>query len=323
MSIGMPFETRSGEIPTVTMHETVKISSRQSTIWNSMTNISNPPDWFCTAIAQPAVGYYAPGNGGRIHYRCWNAHDVSKPGLLLAHGYRGHSHWWDFIAPFFTDLFRVYALDFAGMGDSDYRTVYDAEGFTDNLLEVLDHAGLAQTTLVGHSYGGTRVLRACAEFPNRIAHAIILDSYVNFADVDHKPALPKFGNPTPYPDLSRALGRFRLLPEQPSEEWARKYIARHSLRKVNGGWNWKFDHQLPPANFEMDGAALLARIPVPVDIVCGEHSSVLQLARAQRTVASLKNSSRVRGPIVIPHAYHHFMLDQPLALVTALRSLLA
>ena len=26
--------------------------------------------------------------------------------------------------------------------------------------------------LVGHSYGGTRVLRACAEFPERIAHAI-------------------------------------------------------------------------------------------------------------------------------------------------------
>lgn len=288
-----------------------------------MTPTSEPPDWFSTAIAHPTSSNYAPGKGGRIHYRSWNPDEVHKPGLLLAHGYRGHSHWWDCIAPYLTHRFRVYALDFAGMGDSDHRSHYDAEVFTENLVDVLDHAELAQATLVGHSYGGGRVLRACVEFSERIAHAIILDSYVNFADIDARPVQQRYGNPNPYPDLSSALARYRLLPEQPGEEWVRKYIARHSLRKVEGGWNWKFDQKLPFAVTETNGAALLARIMVPVDIICGEHSSVLQLARAQRTVASLKSSSRVRGPIVIPHAHHHFMIDQPLALITALRSLLA
>lgn len=280
-------------------------------------------NWFDTAIAHATTSNYAPGNGGRIHYRSWNPDEVHKPGLLLAHGYRGHSHWWDCIAPFLTDRFRVYALDFAGMGESDHRSHYDEKEFTGNLVDVLNDAGLGRATLVGHSYGGGRVLRACAEFPERIAHAIILDSYVNFTDADSRPAPRRYGNPNPYPDLSSALGRYRLLPEQPGEECVRKYIARHSLRKVEGGWNWKFDQKLPSPRTETNGEELLARITVPVDIVCGEKSSVLQFARAKRMVNSLKASARVRGPIVMPNAHHHLMIDQPLALISVLRSLLA
>ena len=41
---------------------------------------------------------------------------------------------------------------------------------------------------------------------------------------------------------------------------------------------------------------------------------------AERIVACLRHG---RGPIVIPQAHHYLMLDQPLALVAALRALLA
>lgn len=288
-----------------------------------MAPTSEAPAWFRTAIGQGTNSHFAPARSGRIHYRSWNAHEDGKPGLLLAHGYRGHSHWWDGIAPFLTDHFRVYALDFAGMGDSEQRSHYDARGFADNLASVLDHAGLERATLVGHSYGGARVLRACVDFPHRIAHAIILDSYVNFADADSKMAGRRYGNPHPFPDLASALARYRLLPEQPGEAWARDHIALHSLKQVAGGWNWKFDQELPFAMFETDGAALLAQITVPIDIVCGEHSVVLPPLRARRAVAALTSSVRARGPIVMPNAHHHLMIDQPLALIAVLRSLLA
>jgi hypothetical protein len=41
-------------------------------------------------------------------------------------------------------------------------------------------------------------------------------------------------------------------------------------------------------------------------------------ALAQRIGKSLRNG---RGPIVIPSAYHHVPVDQPLALVAAMRAL--
>ena len=288
-----------------------------------MATRSEAPAWFEAALAHGSHEYVAPDPAGALAYRCWNPEDGDKPALLLAHGYRAHSRWWDAVAPFLTERFRVFALDFAGMGDSAARRHYDGGEFTANIRSVLDHAGVARATLVGHSYGGMRVLRACAEFPERIEHAIILDSYVAIDDRVIPRGQARYGRTEPYPSFEAAMERFRLLPEQPGEPYVRAHLGRHSIREVTGGWNWKFDRELPYAVFERDAAALLARITVPVDIVCGEHSVVQSPAHARRVVAALTSSPRVRGPIVMPAAHHHLMIDQPLALVAVLRALLA
>ncbi|MBV8053650.1 MAG: alpha/beta fold hydrolase, partial [Deltaproteobacteria bacterium] len=38
--------------------------------------------------------------------------------LLFLHGGSAHAHWWDFVAPAFTEHFHVMALDQRGHGDS-------------------------------------------------------------------------------------------------------------------------------------------------------------------------------------------------------------
>jgi pimeloyl-ACP methyl ester carboxylesterase len=288
-----------------------------------MATLTEAPAWFRNAIAHATRSYVAPDPEGALAYRCWNPQDQHKPALVLVHGYRAHSHWWDAVAPFLIDRFRVYAFDFAGMGDSACRAHYDEQGFTANILSVLDHAQIERAVLVGHSYGGTRVLRACATFPQRIAHAIILDSNMHFVDTDTLPVPQAYGSPLPFPDLASGLARYRLLPEQPGETYVRDHFGLHSLRQDTDGWRWKFDREMPFAMFEIDSAPLLAKITVPVDIVCGELSALLTPVRAQRIIDAMTASPRVRGPIVMPNAHHHLMIDQPLALISVLRALLA
>jgi len=280
------------------------------------------PAWFSQAVEQKPTSHYAKCDGFRVHYLAWNEQDRDKPAILLAHGYRAHAHWWDFIAPFFCADYRVFALDFCGMGDSDWRPTYTAETFVDELRAVIEHAGLAKATLIGHSYGGTRVLRACIRFPELIEQAIVVDSYVAFIDRD-RPSIPRQYGGAFYPDADSAIQRFRLLPEQPVHDWARAYIARHSLKETEHGWTWKFDPDLPYAIFERDGEALLRAITVPLDLVCGEHSVVFDRERALRVGQVLASLPNARGPVTLPDAYHHLMLDQPLALVSTLRALLA
>jgi pimeloyl-ACP methyl ester carboxylesterase len=65
---------------------------------------------------------------------------------------------------------------------------------------------------------------------------------------------------------------------------------------------------------------LLQTIRVPTDHVYGSLSAIVDAARACRIASCLQHA---RTPIVIPDAHHHIMLDQPLALVTALQALLA
>lgn len=281
--------------------------------------VAGPP-WFLQAAARATVSCFAPFEGVQLHYRCWNAEEIGKPGLLFVHGYRGHSRWWDFIAPFFTERFRVAAMDFSGMGDSSWRPAYTLQQHSAEIGAVIAHAGLAPAAVIGHSYGGSRLLRACADGVAGIGHAVLLDSYVSFPDRDPVRQQDPLGRRTPYPDLATALARFRLIPPQATEPYLFDYVARHSLKPADGGWQWKFDPTLPFGTPEADGPALLRRLTVPVSYVCGEHSAVVDAVRARRIVEHL---AQVRGPVILPQAGHHLMLDQPLALVASLRALLA
>ncbi|HSV48155.1 MAG TPA: alpha/beta hydrolase [Ramlibacter sp.] len=281
---------------------------------------TSPPEWFDWAVRQPRRSHFADAGGTRIHYVSWNADEAEKPGLLFLHGFLGHSHWWDFIAPFFTERFRVYALDFSGMGKSEARADYGTGSFVSDIAAVMRHAGIAPGIAVGHSFGGSRLLQACAMAPETIARAIVLDSYFALDEHEERPRHERRPPPRPYPDEATGIGRFRLLPPQECAPWMVEYIARHSLRQDEAGWGWRFDpllRQLPPPEGDLH---MLGRIAVPVDYVHAECSAVVGAERARRIVAAIPQA---RGPVTLARAHHHLMLDQPLALVAALRALLA
>ena len=94
-------------------------------------------------------------------------------------------------------------------------------------------------------------------------------------------------------------------------------MARESLRPVEGGWTWKFD----PSFF---GNRLLLRELLP-QLTCP-----VALFRCEHGLVSPEMASEMAGLVPgrlhvvdLPDAGHHPMLDQPLALVTGLRTLLA
>jgi pimeloyl-ACP methyl ester carboxylesterase len=279
------------------------------------------PQWFTRAISEPAESRFVQVDGIPIHYLCWNRRDEHKPGLLFAHGFRAHARWWSCIAPFFMSRYRVAALDFAGMGDSGHRPHYEPQLFTRDIVGVIQDAGLGPVTLVGHSFGGGRVLRTCAEFPELIARAVLIDSMVNVPG--HARREPPPLEPRPknvYPTLAAALARFRLVPEpNAAAPYILDYIGRHSLVPSEQGWSWKFDPNFAPRQNEPDGAVYLQRIELPMTYIYGDLSVVVSRERAHAIVSHMRNG---RGPIAIPESHHHVMLDQPLALVAALRGVL-
>jgi len=283
----------------------------------------DPPDWFTRAISRPAESRFVQVDGVGIHYLIWNAQDQHKPGLLFAHGFRAHARWWSFIAPFFVSRFRVAAFDFAGMGDSGHRPHYDSDSFTRDIVGVIQDASLGPVTLVGHSFGGGRVVRTCAEFPELVQRAVVIDSMINVPGLARRDPPPlELRAKKAYPTLDAALARFRLVPDPNcAAPYILDYIGRHSLdnhaRGGEQGWSWKFDANFVPRENEPDGSVLLQRIDMPMTYMYGELSVVVSRARAHAIVSHMRNG---HGPIAIPQSHHHVMLDQPLALVAALRA---
>jgi pimeloyl-ACP methyl ester carboxylesterase len=261
--------------------------------------------------------------GGRIHYRAWSS--GAGPLLLLVHGFRGHSHWWDWIAPAFTADHDVVALDLSGMGESGWRARYEPDTFALDILGLIEHLQAGPAIVVGHSFGGGSLLRACAldadnGAERRVGNAVVVDSWIRLPGHPMPAERGRVGTGGPYSDFETARRRFRLSPPQAvANPGMLDYLARHSLRETADGWRWKFDPDLPMPG-PHDARQLLRRVQVPVDIVYGESSSIVNRERATACVAALP---RGRGPLMIPGAHHHMMFDRPLALIAALRSLLA
>lgn len=281
------------------------------------------PAWAQAALRTRPESFYADSGNVPVHYLAWNPDEYRKPGLVFVHGFRGHAHWWDHIAPLFTDDYRVYALDLSGMGESGWRSQYSPLLYAGDIAAVVKHAGLDSAILVGHSFGGSRVLRACTLIPDLLRLAVIVDSSIRFSDSARPPAADRRLGGKIYPSREAALERFRLLPEQPSLEWARRHIAEKSIRQVDKGWAWCFDPQLPPPEVEPDGVALISEISVPLRMIAGELSSVVPPHRFQQMDQLLRQLPNSRAPVVIPGGYHHLMLDQPVALIAALKAILA
>lgn len=288
--------------------------------------IDSAADWFAWATAQRPQSAYVEANGNRLHYLEWNAQknarDDGKPVLLFVHGLRAHAHWWDFIAPFFMQSHRVIALDLSGMGESGWHAKYSAPQLALDVNCFIEALHLPAPTVVAHSYGGLCSLRAASMQPALFGRLVILDTFVIFEGETIALDPPRPGSGKTYPDRAAATLRYRLLPPQPEPApFLLAHIAYHSMRETEGGVRWKFDPGLNGEDIHLyDGDAMLGKISVPVDYCYGESSALVDADHARRIVAALP---KARGPIAIPDAHHHLLLDQPLALVAILEALLA
>jgi pimeloyl-ACP methyl ester carboxylesterase len=279
-------------------------------------------DFIARSLACPGVSKYFTATGIRIHYLEWQG-PPGAPTLLLLHGFLGSAHWWDFIAPWLAATHRVIAPDFGGMGDSAHRPSYRYEDFVAEIGAALQQLQLAPCTVIGHSFGGRTMLFACAAFAPLIRHAIVVDSRLSSQDDPLRPGNDAWRPKRRYASSAAMLERFRLLPDEPVPAPIRRHIAAQSLTPDGDAFVWKFDEQITRL---FGGSGLereterLVDLPMPVDVVAGEFSTVCSPARARHLVATIGSA---RGPIVIPTAYHHIPIGQPVALVAALRGLLA
>jgi hypothetical protein len=276
------------------------------------------------ALAQPGLSRRFHATGIDLHYLEWEG-PPGAPALLLLHGFMAHAHWWDFIAPWLAQQYRVIAPDFGGMGDSGHREHYSVAQCIDEIGAVIEHTGIAPCIAIGHSFGGRTLLQACARHPQAIARAVVVDSRLTSPDDPLRSFKDMWRPKRRYPDQQTMLDRFVLMPEEPAPALAMAHMARCGSHQDGDAWIWKFDDRILLMDQHNDDdprdeAADMAWLPMPVDIIRGEFSRVATAERCARLSALLPTAG---APIELPGSYHHLPVSQPLALLAVLRTLLA
>jgi pimeloyl-ACP methyl ester carboxylesterase len=292
------------------------------------------PDWYRRNMAETPRSLFTDAGECPIHFLLWPGRSpaADRRGLLFIHGGGAHAHWWSFLAPFFTDRFRVAAMDLSGMGDSGRREDYDAAMRSGEIAAVLKAAGLsgavgddgdARPFIIGHSFGGYQGIRFARFHGSDIAGLVIVDSPIRPESRAARRRRAMTGPKSVYDSFEEAVRRFRLLPPQDcNNEFLVEHIARHSLmRNEDGKWTWKFHEQAMGAKrWDEPFAEHFAALSCRRALIYGEHSALLTPPVAAHMAATLAPGSPV---VEIPDARHHLILDQPLAFTAALRTLLA
>jgi pimeloyl-ACP methyl ester carboxylesterase len=276
------------------------------------------PPWFTAAMDAPVEQRGVDVDGATITYRAWG--DRADVGIVLVHGGAAHARWWDHVAPLLDDGRRVVAIDLSGHGDSGRREAYTLDQWSKEVLTVAAAAGIVTPpTVIGHSMGGFVALRAASLYGSSLAGVVAIDSPVRDITPEERAARERraFGPLRVYPSPEAAIARFHPIPDQPALPYITEHIARTSIRTVEGGWSWKFDprifarHQLTQER--------LTRLDCRVALFRAEHGIV----SPQLSEIMYDRLGRLAPVIEIPAAGHHIMLDQPVALVTGIRTLLS
>ena len=282
------------------------------------------PGWFRRALHIPFFDERVEVDGVDIHYLAWG--EPGRRGIVFVHGGGAHAHWWTHVAAPYARDFRVAAVDLSGHGDSGWRQQYSLEQWSNEVMAVAEAAEMSgPPVLVGHSMGGFVAIATAALHSDDLAGVIVVDSPV--AAPDHEVGVAQagkaFGEPKVYETFEDARVRFRTVPPQKNYlPYVMQHVVHRSVHEVDGGFSWKFDHNLFNAFTSSIRAVALPYLP---EVRCR-----FALLRAEFGLVTADISESMyqmlgrNAPVVeIPQAGHHPMLDEPLVLTTAIRALLA
>jgi len=306
------------------------------------------PQWFTDAIAVAPERSLVPVRGANIELLTWG--QLGNPGLIFVHGNSAHADWWSFIAPFFAEHYRVAAFSLSGMGGSDWREAYDFDTFAEEIWACAKAAGLYEAPVkpiyIGHSFGGAQVFYSGINHPERMRACLLVDTGFGGPPSDEEIAKwveqeraagrdpgqwrapPRNRANKVYPTLEAALARFRFMPPQkPGHLFITDYIARKALKRApmadgsGEGWTWCFDPGIWGKLDRDSMQTVVGATPkIPMAHIYGANSDIIFRRGPGRNGLDVLPPEATR--IVIPESAHHIMVDQPLALVSAMRALL-
>ena len=162
-------------------------------------------------------------NGRNLHVRrTFEAEaDPSLPTVVLVHGFTDSGFYWSRLAADLEPHCQVLLPDMLGHGHSDRLAgVTTVESYADDIVGILDHYGIAQAGIGGHSMGGVVACAAAAKYGDRFTTVMLED--------------PAWA-PHPGPETGDFLIRFAPVVEWRTDAEKMRAMSREEvLAKVQG-----------------------------------------------------------------------------------------
>jgi pimeloyl-ACP methyl ester carboxylesterase len=296
---------------------------------------SAPAEWGPVSINLEEYDYPYPveymnfsvyGKDVRIAYM-----DVAPTGpangrtVIFHHGGYYYSWYWENqIRALSEEGYRVIAKDRLGWGKSSKPEIpYSINLWASNTARLMDHLGIEQAALVGHSIGGQMVTRFAFLYPERITHLVTVNQVGLTDSRNGRGFEPLTGDIESNPDMQEVYGGLLRWADRNYVAWRPEYLEHMRIRygqRLSGDWpRMAYISRLTGHMRSMDTVVNdWQHIETPT-LILGGQEDYPTYAEEARNAASIFPDGRA---ILIPNVGHNPHEEAPDQLNAALISFL-
>jgi lipase len=175
----------------------------------------------------------------RLNVNEWG--DEAAPPLVCLHGVSAHGRRFRRLAEeLLAARFRVLAPDLRGHGFSGYEPPWSIATHLADVLDTADAAGVERAAWIGHSFGGRLVLELCAQEPDRVERAVLLDPAIQILPHVGLDFAQDAAQQRTFATAEEAI-EARLASGDPTpREFVEEEAREHLEPAEDGRWRWRY-----------------------------------------------------------------------------------
>ena len=109
----------------------------------------------------------------RMRYLDWGG---DSPPIIALHGLASTGHWYDRVASRLDKDYRIIAPDQRGHGKTTQApSGYDWPTLASDITELMEHLGIQNAPVLGHSWGGHVASALASYHPERVTRLVMID----------------------------------------------------------------------------------------------------------------------------------------------------
>lgn len=239
--------------------------------------------------------------------------ESAKGNLVLIHGLFGSLSNLGMLARGLQDDFNILQIDLRNHGLSPHSPVMNYEEMAKDVIETLDHLGIQQFSVIGHSMGGKVAMKLTALVADRVQRLVVLD-------------MSPYAYPTPHHDhiiqALMAVAEAKVASRKEATEIMQHYIQeigviQFLLKSFDHG-QWKFNVQILQAEYQQILSWHIQQPwPHPVLFLKGELSDYITSTQQQQLIQQQFPQARIE---TIKGASHWLHAEKTEAVLNAIRN---
>ena len=171
-----------------------------------------------------------------LHYKSFGE---GKP-LIILHGFLGSLDNWQSIAKELAANYQVFILDVRNHGKSFHDNKHDYPSMEEDIYYFINHLGLSEVTLLGHSMGGKIAMAFALKYPLLVSNLIVVDIAPKIYQPGHEDILHALSKVNPK-ELKSRQEAVEIISTYIYDPSVVQFLLKNLDRLGDGSFGWKIN----------------------------------------------------------------------------------